>query len=298
MRLRSVSISTIVLAAAALGAPQTPTPPQNPLLRHYRAGETLVYQMTGTNESWHYTIRAEGVVGKDDSGAFIEEYRWKDLVSDGKPAALTPETDSFRQRLSLDPGVNPSVPDLTRVDPRLIGPITDFMTFYADLWLAVKTGQMTKPGDHFYFKMGMPSSWADGSRVLVGASSIDFDFTLKTMNAADETATLVVRHVPPDTPHIPLPAPWMQAPVADTANNWVQVAKQPDGKFIGSAGQETFTVDLTVSLADGKILAASMDNTVKTVARTCEDQPLTHCSAPQPHTIVRKIEIALVPAKP
>jgi len=27
---------------------------------------------------------------------------------------------------------NPSGPDLTKVDPRMIGPITDFMTFYVD----------------------------------------------------------------------------------------------------------------------------------------------------------------------
>ena len=85
----------------------------------------------------------------------------------------------------------------------------------------------------------------------------------------------------------------MQAPVADTPNNWVQVIKLP-GKFFASVGQETFTVELTISLADGKILSATMDNTVKTIARMCADAALTQCDPPQPHEIIRKIQIELV----
>ena len=33
-----------------------------------------------------------------------------------------------------------------------------------------------------------PSSWADGTRVLVGEDAIDFDMTLKSMDAAAKTA--------------------------------------------------------------------------------------------------------------
>jgi len=293
MKEKMALFAFILLGLPGMAAGQAPAQAQNPLQRQYREGETLVYQMTGVNESWHYTVKAEGVVKKEASGTFVEEYAWKDLVSDGQPAVLAPGTESFRQRLTLDPNVNPSGPDLSKADPRLIGPTLDFMTFYVDLWLALKTGQVTKPGDHFYFPMGTPSSWADGSRVLVGVSSVDFDFTLQSVDKASGTAVLVVKHVPPETPHIPLPAAWMQAPVAGTANNWVELMKQPDGKFLGGVGQETFTVELKVSLADGKILSGTMDNVVKTVMRTCDDQALTQCGAPQPHEIVRKIEIAL-----
>ena len=51
---------------------------------------------------------------------------------------------------------------------------------------------------------------------------------------------------------------------------------------------------ITVSLADGKILSATMDNPVKTIFRTCKDEALTQCDAPKPHLIVRKVEIELV----
>jgi hypothetical protein len=155
-----------------------------------------------------------------------------------------------------------------------------------------------KPGDHFYFKMGTPSSWADGTHVLTGDSSIDFDFTMKSIDPAAGTATLEVKHVPPAKPQIPLPGAWMQTPVADTANNWVEVTKRADGKFDAAVGQETFTVDLTISLADGKILAGKMDNVVQTIERTCDDQALTQCTASEPHRIERKIEIALEPGRP
>jgi hypothetical protein len=295
MKSKIVAVAFFLASAPALFGGQAPSQARNLFTRQYREGETLVYAMHGVNESWHYSLRAEGTVKKDPAGAYFEEYRWTDMISDGEPFPLPPESQAFRQRVSLDPDIPMAVPDLSKVDPKLIGPITDLMTFSADLWLAVKTGQLTKAGDHFYVPNGTPSSWADGSHVLVGESAIDFDMTLKSVDAASQTAVLVVRHVPPAKPQVHLGAAWMQAPVGDTLNNWVLVAKTPAGSYFASAGQETFTVELHVSLGDGKILSGSMDNSVKTVGRACVDQALTQCGPPQPHAINRKIEIALEP---
>jgi hypothetical protein len=294
MKSKMVAAWALLCGGAALLAGQAPVQATNPLHRQYREGETLVYRMTGLNENWHYTIQADGVVKKDASGAFFEEYQWSHMESDGQPVALADGTATLRQRLSLDPNQNPSMPDLSKVDPKTIGPITDFMTFYTDLWLANKVGVLRHAGDHFYMPYGVPSSWADGSRVVLGQSSIDFDLTLKSVNQADQTAVLVVRHVPPAKGRVTLPAAWMQAPVGDKPNNWVEVKKEQDGKFSASVGEETFDVELTVSFASGKILGASMDNLVKTVGRTCEDEALSKCGDAKPHEILRKISIALV----
>ena len=169
------------------------------------------------------------------------------------------------------------------------------MTFYADLWLANKLGQLKKAGDHFYFRNPMPaSSWADGSHTLIGESAIDFDLTLKSVDTAAGTAVLVARHVPPEKSPVHLPAAWMQAPVGDAPNNWVGVTKQQDGKFLAAVGEENFTDEITISLSDGRILRASMENPVKTVERICEDQALTKCGEAKAHEIHREIEIALV----
>jgi hypothetical protein len=85
----------------------------------------------------------------------------------------------------------------------------------------------------------------------------------------------------------------MQAPVADTANNWVEVTKTIDGKYQAGVGKETFDITIIVSTADGKILSASMDNPVVTSTRLCDDAALTKCGVAQPHTIHRHVEIAL-----
>src|ERR1700679_1590513 len=165
--MKIVGVWLVLCGGAAMLAGQVPAQSHDPLQRQYREGETLVYKMTGVNEAWHYTIQADGVVKKDAAGAYYEEYRWSNMQSGGQATPLSAETPAFRQRLTLDPNQNPSMPDLSKVDPKLIGPITDFMTFYADLWLANKVGQLKKAGDHFYFRNPMPpSSWADGARVL------------------------------------------------------------------------------------------------------------------------------------
>jgi len=268
---------------------------QNPLLRHYREGQTLAYHMKGLNEQWHYEIQAEGIVTKDSAGTYIEQYGWSHLISDGQEVQLPVASLNFRQQVTLDPRGSSAIPDLSRVDPRLIGPITDFLTFYVDLWLAGKTGQLTHSGDHVYVKRGTPASWADGNYVLIGESSVDFDLTLEKVNPSEKTATLSVRHVPPEKSQIKAPADWMHKPVADTANNWVTVQKKGEGKFLAAIGKETFDVKIIVDLADGKIVSATMDNRVETVERECADSALASCGDSKPHSIRRQIEISLMP---
>jgi hypothetical protein len=87
----------------------------------------------------------------------------------------------------------------------------------------------------------------------------------------------------------------MEAAVADTPNNWVEVIKTDSGKYLGEIGKETFDVEITVSLADGKILLATMDNSVSVSSRECTDPALKHCSGTERYQIRRQIEVHLVP---
>jgi hypothetical protein len=268
-------------------------PASNPLRRQYHEGEKLVYHMKGINESWHYEIDAEAIVKKDASGRFFEEYQWTHMTSDGQTVSLAPSAVEYRQKLSLDLAQIPSAPDLKNADPKMIGPITDMMTFYVDLWLPGKLGVLRKAGDHFYFKNPAPSSWADGTRVLVGQDAIDFDMNLKSLDSAAGTAILEVKHVPPQKSTLPLRADWMKEPVASGPNNWVEIKKNGEGKYEAGVGLETFIVDITVSLADGHIVKATMENPVTTIERVCDDEALTKCSDPRKHGILRQIEIAI-----
>ena len=283
----------VLITISAIAAGQDVTLRSSPLLRHYTDGQTLTYHMQAINENWHYEIHADGIAKKDSEGTYFEEYDWSHFISDGQAVTLSPASLNFRQRLTLDPNHKPSLPNLAQVDQRLIGPITDFFTFYVDVWLSVRTGKLTQPGDHYYFKQGTPASWADGNYVLLGQSSIDFDFTLKDVNRPRNTVTLIARHVPPEETQVTLPAEWMRKPVADTPNNWVTVQRMKDGKFLGAVGKETFNDEIVLSLSDGMILSATMDNRVQTIERECTDSRVTQCGEPKPHFISRQVAISL-----
>ena len=294
MKLQIAFIFVVACGGSTFSNAQAASTAANPLHRQYREGERLTYHMKAQNESWHYEIDAEGVVKKDATGRFFEEFQWTHMTSGGQPVSLALSVGDYRQKLTLDPDQIPSGPDLTKVDPKLIGPITDMMTFYADLWLANKLGVLKKAGDHFYFRNPMPpSSWADGKRVLVGEDAVDFDITLKSMDATAGTALVEVNHVPPKNSALPFKAGWMQEPVGSGANNWVQIVKNSQGKYEAGVGWETFAVNLTVSTVDGHIASATMKNPVTTIERLCEDEALTTCQAPKRHEILRKIELTM-----
>jgi len=288
-----ILVGIILISMFNLLAAEAVTTDRNVLLRRYREGEKLTYHMNGINEGWHYEIQADGVVKRDSTAGYFEEYRWSNLISDNQKVSLSPASVDFRQQVTLDPNHTLVFPNLSGIDPRLIGPTTDFMTFYADLWLAVKTGKLADAGDHFYVKRGTPNSWADGNNVLIGEDSIDFDLNLKEVNRSENTATILVCHLPPEKPEVKLPANWMAKPVSDAANNFVQVQRNKDGKYVASVGKETFGVEIKLSLLDGKILSGHMDNTVETIERECADAELAVCGEPTPHLIKRQIEISL-----
>src|SRR5215467_8742951 len=91
------------------------------------------------------------------------------------------------------------------------------------------------------------------------------------------------KHVPPKDSAVPLKAAWMQEPVGAVKNNWVQIVKNSQGKYEAGVGMETFTVDLTVSVADWHIVSATMENPVTTMERVCEDEALTTCGSAKRH---------------
>jgi hypothetical protein len=85
----------------------------------------------------------------------------------------------------------------------------------------------------------------------------------------------------------------MHAPVADSPNNWVQVGKTDDAKYVAEVGKETFHVEITVSLVNGKILHAALDNLVVAQKLQCVDAALATCGDPVDDLIRRQIELNL-----
>lgn len=288
-------IAAVCVLLAALGAYRTDGPgtsESNLFSRHYQEGEKLSYRMKATNKdrlkTMSYEAQADGVVKKDAAGHFYEEYQWSGVAWNGQTSPVAPD---FRQILSLDPGSRPQIPDLQHAGAALVGPTLDLFTFYTDLILALHQSSLNVAGDHAYVKLGGPNSWAAGEGLILGEDSIDFDLTVQGVDRNANTATLLVRHVPPADPKIHMPAAWMHTPVVDTPNNWVEVGKTQTGKYVARIGKETFDDLIQLSLIDGRVLSATMDNPVEVSERECDDAALTVCGAPTRYEIRRQIAI-------
>jgi len=263
------------------------------LQRRYAEGAVSHYLMSGNNDGWQYTIQATDIVKRDSNGRYYEEIGWSGFQSNAQ-AALTPASLALRQTVSLDDPVSYlKVPNLANVQPLLIGPITDTLTIYSDILLAMQA-KLIRPGQTAYISRTTPNSWADGQRILLGQDVVDFSLRVDTVNTDEQTETLLIQHVPPPVLHIQLPAKWMQEPTSAKPNNFVQVSKQDDG-FTAETGKETFEVRLVVDTRDGHILSATMHNPVALISRTCADRELTQCGPRVSKTILREIAWKLVP---
>jgi hypothetical protein len=298
LRLAAFSLFLFIFPAMSPSAARSQGVAPLTLERRYQDGEAVAYKMQASNEGHvrniRYKARVSGAVKKNVAGVFVEELAWSDLSVNGQPTALTPASEQFRETLSLAPDYSLSIPDLSQVQPILIGPITDLLAFYSDVQLAMRQKSLLKAGDHVYVKHGMPNSWADGTYVVLGQDAIDFDIALKSIDKTSRTAVLVVRHVPPKEHGIQWPAEWMDAPVSDAPNNWVEVEKSSDpsgGKYAAEVGKETFQADIAVALGSGRILSATMDNPVEVLQRDCTDRALAICGDPIRYRIRRQIAI-------
>lgn len=272
--------------------------------------------MTGSNRGREHTIsyaaEAHAIVRRDEQGRFFEEFRWTRLQLNGQDVPLDQASLDFRQRVSLDARIDmtpPAPQDIARINPMLIGPVFDLMTFYVDLHPALHQGKLTHIGDRVHVPHSQPNSWADGTRVIIGEDCIDFELALT--HTDNTSATLNVRHVPPERSSIRLPAEWMHERInPQRPNNWVQVQRAQDsaapgadadggadagagaaGRFVAAAGHETFDVVIVVDRLSGAITSATMDNPVDLVQRTCSDDALTDCGEPVKFQIRRRIEL-------
>jgi hypothetical protein len=291
-RSRSSWAALLAVAAFVPLAAQDVPHVERLLSRRYVEGDRVQYLMKTQNDGSTYEVRITATTKKTSDGRFVEEFAWSDMVANSAPRALAATSQAFRLAVTLEGGAPFEIPDLSKA-PGLIGPVTDLMTFYSDLFLAMHQGTLRKAGDHFYFPSPITASWADGTVVVLGEDHIDFDITLTSVDTASGVATLLVKHVPPPAPKIRLPADWMRAPVADTSNNFVQVRKTATG-FAASVGKETFDVTLNVDLSDGKILSATMVNPVTKVTRECSDAAVTQCGDLKPDPTLRRIEMSLL----
>src|SRR5258708_5424083 len=302
---RNSALALAAILAALAGAPsaigdETPVPEASPLARRYTEGQTLVYRIRGSNHgrdlTTSYAAQARGFVRRDPGGWLYEEFAWIELEHDGKPIELPEASLAFRQRLSLTRDSPMQIPNLSTLHPALVPAVLDLLNFYGDLSLAGRLPQLRAAGDRAYFAHNLAHSWADGRVLLVGEAAVDFDVSLVDVKAAERTATVSLRHVQPTEPAIKISADWMRKPVAEGPNNWTQVRRTPAGKYVASIGREVVKVTLILDTTDGRLVSATLDNSVDVLERECDDFALARCGEPVRYRVYREVELLSGPA--
>jgi hypothetical protein len=289
MNLRRMSIAVMALAAFSTRAlPQT-----SPFLaRHYTDGERVSYLMKGSENETSYEVRVTATTAKRTDGQFFESLAWSDARINGQARSLSAAAQQFRLAVTTDGTMPFALPDLSKAEG-LIAPVTDAMTFYADLFIAKRQSGLRQPGDRATFHNPTVASWADGRTVLVGEDHVDFEMAVGDVDPTSGVAVLHIKHIPPKAPAIRQNAEWMRGPVADTPNNWVMVSRNGNG-YTASIGKETFDVELRVALADGRLLAATLENPVTAITRECADQTLMQCGPARPSPVLRRVTMSRV----
>jgi hypothetical protein len=185
-----LAVTVALVRMAAQDAPQA----ERLLARRYVEGDRTHYLMKAQNDGSTYEVRITATTTKTSGGRFAEEFVWSNMMANDAPRTLPATSQAFRLAVTLEGGVPFETPDLSKA-PGLIGPVTDLMTFYADLFLAMHQGALLKAGDHLYFPSPITASWADGTVVMLGEDHVDFDITLTAVDTATGIATLLIKHV-------------------------------------------------------------------------------------------------------
>src|SRR5712672_4607965 len=187
-------LAILIVARPAVSAlPRAQGGMQNLLARWYELGGRVSYQVTATSKdragTSTYAATAKSVVKRDDMGRLFEEFAWSDLASNGMPVQMPPADQQFRPILSLQSEQNPALPDVARIPPRLVDPMRDLLTFYADAWMLMQQPSIRRQGDRsVVFNHGDTASWADGTRVVLGEDTTDLEITIDDLNLLDGTA--------------------------------------------------------------------------------------------------------------
>ena len=249
--------------------------------RRYEVGEHILYKLKGRTQSPSgmlvYRARAKSLVTKINKKDFIEEFSLEDVSIDEKPIELNENQGPIHLNLSLNSNTKIKFPDFSKVHPAIVGLSLDLMTIYADLHLVQKQSDLAKEGDQYYLKDSKANSWADKNILIQAEDAIDFSMSVLKKDDQAKTIEILIKHVPPEKESIKLKADWMKKPIGYRPNNWLQVKRLGAKKFAVSVGKEVIEVKVKLDLLYGKIIDASIDNTIEIKERVCFDETYQFC---------------------
>lgn len=184
------------------------------------------------------------------------------------------------------------LPDLGTIDPRLVEPVTDVITFFVAVSSGAGIANVQRAGDRYALPTPVVGRWAHGKETPVGEDCIAVSIMLREITS--ETATYVTAFEPPTERCLTPALPVMEAPIGQGPNNFQQVMVSAVDRA-AMWGREQFVVTTVVRRSDGTILEATMDNQL--VLRTrlgCADETLQRCQMEVPMRLQRKLHFQRV----
>jgi len=287
------SLLVILLIPVAAAAQKIP-------FRQYRAGKTTVYTLT--SESYNNNkfsgksiSRAKLTVIKDTAG-FAEAIQWlgkthfssKDTVNlDSTAQKIKPYT------ISLSPGKKVLLPRLDNAE--MVGDITDLNTFFVAVSPALNMQKLSAANPVFTNEKYAEGNFADGVKIIKGSDCIRVTQTL--VKISKKYTVIKTDFLPPVTSCLTPLLDTISKKTFEHPNNFQMVQQSAGGKVNLLWGNESFTITSTIDNKDGKLLEATMTNTLQLRMRINAAPDLQTYDFELPYTISRNLKLELTAVK-
>lgn len=239
-----------------------------PLLeRKYKTGEIFRYRLTMDeyhDGKWNSKLISvcELKTFVDSSGIPYDEVRWtskktftaKDTV-DGTKEALA--VKAFR--LSSAPGGTMKIPKIEI--PGMTEPIQDLITFFVAVSPQLGTTELKKKGDSIINKDLVKADFSNGHPIILGDDC--FQVTKQLVDVTKKKLQIKVSFLPPAQSCFNYILDEIKQPVVkDVANNFQMLQETGNDKLNVQWGLEKFIINSSNRRSDGKIVNATMSNTL------------------------------------
>lgn len=263
--------------------------------REYKEGEVIRYRLTTESDEGNRqgkTVAIAELKTARDSGYFSEEVSWLN-----KTVYLN---DSFNldevarkvkpYRISLDPKGSVQLPKFEVAE--MIGEVTDLNTFFVAISPAFNIQRLTLSNPRFIKPGTVQGNFGDGKMILKGEDCLQVNVTLLSQ---DKNYSIIQTEFSP-------PSKSCLSPILDTIGkksfqvpNNFQMIRKAEGDFVHVLwGVESFTVTSKLENKTGKIIEATMTNTLNLKMRYNSAKDLKDYAAELPVVITRNLKLEII----
>lgn len=239
-----------------------------PLLeRKFRQGEIFRYRLTMDelhNGQWTSTLVSvcELKTVIDSNGVPNDEVRWisKKKITPKDTVDETNEALSVKPfNISVDIRGSLKIPKIEQ--PGMTEPIQDFITFFVAVSPQLGTTELNQKGDSIVNTKTIQADFSNGHPIIKGDDC--FRVTKQLIDVTKKELLFKISFLPPDQSCFNYILDEMKEPVMkDAPNNFQMLQETGNDRLNVQYGREKFIINSTNRRSDGKIISATMSNTL------------------------------------